>query len=65
MRNPTIDLTSGTRTFEVPTAVIREGTSYMGPTVKVTARDAAHAKDLTKQAGYSPNRYFGPTEVRK
>lgn len=59
-----IDLTKGDKTFVVPTSVIRNNRSYMGPDVKVNARDSEHAKQVVQEAGHTPNSYFFPKEVK-
>lgn len=41
-----IDLRLGNREFVVSTTVTRNGTAYMGPDVRVNARDAEHAKEV-------------------
>ncbi len=60
-----IDLRPGNLEFIVPTAVTRNGTDYMGPDVRVNARDAEHAKEVVRQNGHKVNRHFEPTEIRK
>ena len=60
-----VDLRPGTREFVVPTAVTRNGTNYMGPDVRVNARDLEHAKEIVRQNGHEVNRYFEPTEIKK
>lgn len=56
-----VDLRSGTREFEVPT----KHDGYMGPDVKVTARDETHAKEIVKNAGYSVNEHFAIKEIKQ
>jgi hypothetical protein len=58
-----IDLTKGNRQFVVPTTVHRNGGLFMGPGVKVDARDANHAKEVAMEHGHEPNVYFHPREV--
>ena len=60
-----IDLRPGTREFVVSTAVTRGGKAYMGPDVRVNARDAEHAKEVVRQNGHQINRYFELTEIKK
>ena len=60
-----VDLRPGTREFVVTTEVTRGGTAYMGPEVRVNARDSEHAKEVVKQNGHKVNSYFEPKEVRK
>lgn len=59
-----IDLTKGSKEFVVPTSIVRDGVAYMGPDVKVTARDASHAKEVASGAGHQPNPNFGLREVK-
>jgi hypothetical protein len=61
-----IDLTTPTRVFDVPTAVKRDGASYMGPDVRINAHSAADAITRVRAAGHTTNeRNFYPTEVKK
>lgn len=53
-----IDLTKGDRTYVVPTKVVRFGIAFMGPDVKVTARDTGHAAEQVKAAGHELNSSF-------
>lgn len=62
---PLIDLTTPERTFDVPTVRVEGPNHYMGDDVRVHARDAEHAKEVVRKAGYTTNRYFEPTEVKK
>ncbi len=64
MAHKMIDLTKGDKTFIVSTRVVRDGVAYMGPDVKVNARNAEHAKDVTRDNGHIPNPYFPPKEVK-
>lgn len=59
----TVDYTKPDKIFTVPTSVTRNGVAYMGPDVKVNARDAEHAKEVTREFGHRPNPYFPPKEV--
>lgn len=59
----TVDYTKPDKIFTVPTSVTRNGVAYMGPDVKVNARDAEHAKEVAKEFGHTLNRYFPPREV--
>lgn len=60
-----IDLRPGIREFVVSTRVIRDGEAYMGPNVRVNARNAEHAKEVVRQHGHEVNPHFEPTEIRK
>lgn len=60
-----IDLTDGKRTYDVSTTVVRNGERYMGPTVRVTARDENHAKEVAAKAGHQSNPYFPPVTTTK
>ena len=60
-----IDLRPGTKEFRVSTAVTRNGTAYMGPDVRVNARDSEHAKEIVRQNGHTVNRHFEPMEIKK
>jgi hypothetical protein len=59
----TLDYTTPKKVFRVSTAVTRNGVAYMGPDIKVNARDAQHAEEVAKSLGHEPNRYFPPREV--
>jgi hypothetical protein len=56
-----IDLTTPTKTFVVSTT---KG-GYMGPDIKINAHNATDAAERVKQAGYTPNSYFPPEEVKR
>ncbi len=60
----TIDMTPGKKTFLVPTAVIRDGISYMGPEVKIQANSGQDARERVQKEGYTPNSYFPPREIK-
>lgn len=60
-----IDLRPGNREFVVSTTVNRNGTDYMGPDVRVNARDSEHAKEIVRQHGHKVNRYFEPTAIKR
>ena len=59
-----VDLTTPPRTYDVCTAEKRGGSWYMGPTVRINARSESDAKTRAEQAGYTPNDYFPPKEVK-
>ena len=60
-----IDMRKGNREFRVTTSVRRDGVDYMGPTVLVTARNEAHAREQVEKSGHTVNEYFPPEEIRK
>jgi len=60
-----VDLRPGTKEFVVSTQVTRDGTAYMGPDVRVNARDSEHAMEIVRQNGHTVNRHFEPQEIRK
>lgn len=59
-----IDLTEGTKEYIVPTRVVRGGIAYMGPDVKVNAKDKNDAKRVASKAGHQPNEHFPVREVK-
>lgn len=56
-----IDLTIPKKVFDVPTS---RG-AYMGEDIRINAHNAQDAIERVKQAGYEPNIYFGPEEVKR
>lgn len=60
----TLDYTIPKKVFTVATSVIRDGVAYMGPDIKVNARDVGHAQEVAKSLGHTSNRYFPPVEVK-
>jgi hypothetical protein len=59
-----IDYTQPTKTYKVSTTVVRAGVAYMGPDIKVNARDAKHAEAVAREKGHEPNKHFPPEEVK-
>lgn len=60
-----IDKTIPSTKFDVTTVDVRNGVGYMGPTVRVNARDQWHAKEVVEKMGYTYNPHFPPEEVRE
>lgn len=63
-----IDKSIPTTKFDVTT--VREGRGpngerYLGPTVRVNARDSQHAEEVAKSLGHQPNEHFSPVKVRE
>lgn len=49
--------------YDVTTVNRRNGVGYMGPVVRVNARDENHAKQVAESLGHEVNTHFGPTKA--
>lgn len=49
--------------YDVNTVDRRNGVGYMGPVVRVNARDTEHAKKVAESLGHEINTHFGPSKA--